>query len=134
MKKIYDFVFAEEITRDTVFYQVQVGRCKRDQQAYRFIKSVLPAGRFLFAIHHENFAEWLFDLEKQLFSNCRFYHPAQLRYLRRKCVQVTWLASFLRKCPPQMLNSAFIDCSLGVPRSGYPLPCLPSTYKNLSKS
>lgn len=110
MKTIYDFVYCDSIlSQDTIFYQLKVGISKRDQRALRFVRRRMVAGTFILCPHCEQFMQWLRAMESRLFSVAVKENLACGHFLRQLMVPVTWLASFLRHNPPQLLNSLRIE-------------------------
>lgn len=105
MKKLFDFAFCEgEIKHETVFYLVAVGKSQQDKRAWHFVQQTALGQNFLLRPHSN---EMMAFLDKVYFS----LYPKTYSYnlMRKKLVPVRWLASFLRKFPPQLLNSKRID-------------------------
>lgn len=105
MKKLFDFAFCEDVIRhDTVFYLVAVGKSQQDKQAWHFVQKIAHGQNFLLRPHSNEMMAFLDKVYKSLFPKTTKYN-----LMRKKLVQVRWLASFLRKFPPQLLNSKRID-------------------------
>lgn len=108
MKKLKDFIFCDSLlTSQTVFYLVAVGNSKRDRQANEYVCKVARSPDFFFREHSrqtmafiEKCAEAIFDCQN---------NPLATKLIRRQIVSVTWLATFLRKNPPCLLNSLKIS-------------------------
>lgn len=109
MKKLKDFIYCDGVLSSrTVFYLVRVGTSLRDQAAHRYVAQLAHSPDFFFCDH---------SLISQAFiENCAIsiFHKsdisAALKLLRRQVVTVSWLAAFLRKFPPALLNSEKISC------------------------
>lgn len=109
MKKLKDFIFCDGVLSSrTVFYLVTVGTSLKDQAAHRYVAQLARSPDFFFCDH---------TLQSQAFiENCAIsiFHKsdisAALKLLRRQVVTVCWLATFLRKFPPALLNSEKISC------------------------
>lgn len=104
MKKLYDFCFCEDaiLTRDVIFYLVKVGTSKRDQDALRYIKKAVGQNAWI-ALHDAQAYSFIEKCALSLFPGRTSFKAVAL--LRRKMVEVTWLATFLRNCPGALLNS-----------------------------
>lgn len=108
MKKLYDFIFCDDaiLTRDIIFYLVRVGMNQRDQAAARFVSSMARDGRIFFKIHSAETQTFIDNCAVSLFPNRSLVQAVALQ--RRRVVEVVWLAKFLRRCPPALLNSISI--------------------------
>lgn len=105
MKTLFDFIFCDgKLTRDVVFYQVRVGTSEKDKNAQAFITSQASGSNFYWHLHS---TESMTFIEKCAASLFNVDIPERL--LRRKIVEVTWLARFLKKFPASLLNSQKID-------------------------
>lgn len=105
MKTLFDFIFCDgKLTRDVVFYQVRVGSSEKDKNAQAFIASQTSSSNYYWHLHS---TESMTFIEKCAASLFNVDIPERL--LRRKIVEVTWLARFLKKFPPSLLNSQKID-------------------------
>lgn len=101
MKRLFDFVFAEgEITPQNVWYLVPVGQSVADQRAASYVRSyVRNDSRFFFQKHDTQVARYIDRVSASV--GCR---------VRRHVVGVRSLATFLRHCPPVLLNSPWVPC------------------------
>lgn len=107
MKQLFDFVYCDGvITPSVVFYLVKVGRSSRDQQAKRFIENSATSVNFLFVRHSKDMAGFVEKIAVSIFGCSN--KLIVTKCLRRKMVNVTWLATFLKNNPPCLLNSAKI--------------------------
>lgn len=105
MKKLFDFAFCEgEIKHETVFYLVAVGKSQQDKRAWHFVQKTAHGQNFLLRPHSNEMMQFLERVYESLFPKATNYN-----LMRKKLVPVRWLASFLRKFPPQLLNSTRID-------------------------
>lgn len=105
MKKLFDFAFCEgEIKHETVFYLVAVGKSQQDKRAWHFVKTTAHGQDFLLRPHSNEMMAFLEKVYESLFPKAKNYN-----LMRKKLVPVRWLASFLRKFPPQLLNSKRIN-------------------------
>lgn len=105
MKKLFDFAFCEdEIKHDTVFYLVAVGISQQDKRAWHFVQKTARGQNFLLKPHSNEMMEFLDKVYVSLYPKTTKYN-----LMRKKLVPVRWLASFLRKFPPQLLNSKRIN-------------------------
>lgn len=109
MKKLKDFIFCDGVLSSrTVFYLVTVGTSLKDQAAHRYVAQLARSPDFFFCDHTL--------LTQAFIENCAIsiFHKsdisAALKLLRRQVVTVSWLATFLRKFPPALLNSEKISC------------------------
>lgn len=109
MKKLYDFVFCQDpvLTRDCIFYLVAVGRSERDQQAMRYVLK-RTQGNAWFALHNNEAQRFIEQCAVSLFPGRSAMKAAGM--VRRKLVDIKWLASFLRSAPGPLLNSLRIRC------------------------
>lgn len=108
MKTVYDLIFCNAtLTRRTVFYQVYVGKSARDMRALAFVCSIAKAPEFFFARHSIDVQNFVDKCAASIFNySCR---DGATRFLRRKVVTITWLAAFLKRSPPCLLNSSKIE-------------------------
>lgn len=108
MKRLYDFIFCDDaiLTRDIIFYLVRVGKSQRDQTAARFITSMARDGRIWFSMHTGETQNFVDNCAVSLFPGRSRVQAVALQ--RRRMVEVAWLAAFLRRCPPALLNSPSI--------------------------
>lgn len=108
MKTIYDLIFCNAtLTKHTVFYHVYVGRSTRDLRALAFVKSVAVAPEFFFARHSLDVQNFVDKCAASIFNYSG--RDGATRFLRRKVVTITWLAAFLKRAPPCLLNSSKIE-------------------------
>lgn len=111
MKTLHDFAFCDgTLTPGVVFYLVTVGVSERDQQAKASIqRRVAGDCRYFFCVHTKETANFITRVEQSLFASAMYGRDHVHSYLRRKVVTITWLAAFLRSCPPMLLNSERIN-------------------------
>lgn len=108
MKTVYDLIFCDAtLSRHTVFYQVYVGRSARDIRALAFVRSIAKAPDFFFARHSLDVQNFIDKCAAAIFGY--YGREGATRFLRRQVVSVTWLAAFLKRAPPCLLNSARIE-------------------------
>lgn len=108
MKTIFDFVYCDGVlSPSTVFYQVRVGKSARDRAAASFVRSLSKCQDYLWIVHDGPAQSFIDQCAASLFPGAEIHHA--LRILRRRVVEVSWLASFLKKYPPCLLNSQRID-------------------------
>ena len=104
MKKLKDFIFCDGVlTAQTVFYLVAVGNSKKDRDAHKFVATLARSPDFLFCTHNTQSVEFIENCAMSIFHMAKV--PEAVRLLRRQYVSIGWLASFLRKNPPSLLNS-----------------------------
>lgn len=109
MKKLFVFAFCEgELTPDVVWYDVKVGISRRDRAAFAYILSKKATAKFFFAQRDNAVQRFIEQCAASLFP--MFDQLRQLACIRRKVVDVTWLAKFIRTAPMPLLNSTRIDC------------------------
>lgn len=109
MKKLFVFAYCEgELTQDVVFYDVKVGISRRDRAAFAYIKSKKATAKFFLAQRDNAVQRFIEQCAASLFP--KFDQLRQLACIRRKQVEVTWLAKFIRTAPLTLLNSSRIDC------------------------
>lgn len=108
MKRLYDFIYCDDaiLTRDIIFYHVRVGVSQRDQAAARFVSSMARDERFFFKLHSIETQNFIDHCAVSLFPNRSLVQAVALQ--RRRVVEVVWLAKFLRRSPPALLNSLSI--------------------------
>lgn len=108
MKTVYDLIFCNAtLSRSTVFYQVYVGKSSRDLRALAFVASVAKAPEFFFARHSLDVQNFVDKCAASIFNYSG--RDGATRFLRRKVVTITWLAAFLKRAPPCLLNSSRIE-------------------------
>lgn len=108
MKHLKDFIFCDGIlSSQTVFYLVAVGTSRKDRYAHAFVQKVARSPNFFFCDHNRQSMAFVEKCAESIFH--RQGDPLATRYLRRMIVPVTWLATFLRKNPPTLLNSLKIS-------------------------
>lgn len=108
MKTVYDLIFCDAaLSRLTVFYHVYVGSAARDQRALAFVKTVAKAPEFFFARHSLDVQNFVDKCAASIFNYSG--RDGATRFLRRKVVTITWLAAFLKRAPPCLLNSTRIE-------------------------
>lgn len=108
MKKLKDFIFCDSVlTSQTVFYLVAVGSSKKDRDAHKFVATLARSPDFLFCAHNAQSVEFIENCAQSIFHVAKV--PEAVRLLRRQYVTICWLASFLRKNPPTLLNSMKIS-------------------------
>lgn len=108
MKTIYDLIFCDAtLSRHTVFYQVYVGKSARDLRALAFVRTIALAPEFFFTKHSLNVQGFIDKCAAEIFGY--YGRDGAARFLRRKVVTITWLAAFLKRAPPCLLNSSKIQ-------------------------
>ena len=114
MKTIFSFCYCEGvITPEVVIYSVTVGVSERDRQARRYLNELARKNINIFWHRHDLETSRFFGRVDASFlgaTNDRSFTHVQV--LRKKQVAVTWLASFLKKCPALLLNSDRIDTTM----------------------
>lgn len=109
MKHLKDFIFCDGvISSRTVFYLVTVGTSEKDQRALRFVAKLARSPNFFFQSHDAQTQAFIENCAKSIFHKSDI--PGALKLLRRQFVSICWLASFLRKFHPALLNSEKISC------------------------
>lgn len=128
MKHYKDFIFCDGVlTTQSVFYLVAVGTSSKDRQALAYVSTLARSPDFFFYDHSQETMAFLTKCAESIFH--RHDDPLAINYLRRMVVSITWLASFLRKNPPTLLNSLRIS----VPENRLKINPSQSVYvKNLS--
>ena len=130
MKKLKDFIFCDGIlSSQTVFYLVKVGSSRRDVAAHRFVAQVARSPNFYFQDHSIQTMAFVEKCAESIYGTLDNIKP--LKCLRRQVVDVTWLASFLRKNPATLLNS--LKISVPENRLNPALPN-PTHVKNLNEN
>lgn len=108
MKHLKDFIFCDGILSSrTVFYLVSVGTSRKDRYALAFVQKLARSPNYFFCDHNSQAMAFVEKCAESIF-NCTG-NPLATRLLRREIIPVTWLASFLRKNPPTLLNSLKIS-------------------------
>lgn len=108
MKKLKDFVFCDAVlTTKVVFYLVKVGISCADRQALRFVQSVASSSDFYFQDHTQKSQAYIEKCAMSIFDGVP--GSMAMHLIRRQVVEIKWLAAFLRKNPPCLLNSAKIN-------------------------
>lgn len=109
MKKLYDFIYCQDefLTREVIFYLVRVGTSKRDQKALRYVRRMTKGASYI-AIHDTASQQFVEKCATTLYSGRGQRIATAL--IRRKMVEITWLANFLRSAPAALLNSLKIPC------------------------
>ena len=104
MKTIHDFIFCDGVlTPQTVFYLVKVGSSSADRHAFSYVAKLARAPDFYFKKHTAETTQFLEKCAASVFSVSDIATSIKLQ--RRVVVDIAWLASFLRKNPPALLNS-----------------------------
>lgn len=108
MKTVFDLIYCETVlTSQVVFYHVLVGCSHRDHSAFEFVKSVAKAPSFFFVKHSLEVQNFVDKCAASIFNYSG--RDGATRFLRRKVVNITWLAAFLKRAPPCLLNSTRIE-------------------------
>lgn len=108
MKTIHDFIYCDGIiTTQTVFYLVKVGTSRADRYALQYVAKAARSPDFFFKVHSTSTMEFIEKCASSIYTTVDVHRAVAL--LRRQVVEVTWLASFLRKNPPELLNSLKIS-------------------------
>lgn len=108
MKKLKDFVYCDGVlTTRTVFYLVAVGSSKRDAAAWRYVTGIARGNSFYLRDHCHSSQAFIKRCATSIYGELSGAKAIVL--LRRVLVPVTWLAAFLRKNPPALLNSTRIS-------------------------
>lgn len=108
MKTVYDLIYCNAtLTRHTVFYQVYVGKAARELRALAFVRTIALAPEFFYTKHSLNVQGFIDKCAAEIFGY--YGRDGAARFLRRKVVTITWLAAFLKRAPPCLLNSTRIE-------------------------
>lgn len=108
MKKLKDFIYCDSLlTTSVVFYLVRVGISASDQHDARYVATVANSSDFYFQDHSPASQAFIEKCAASIFKGVPGWKAVSL--IRRQVVEVRWLASFLRKNPPTLLNSAKIN-------------------------
>lgn len=129
MKKLKDFVFCDGVlTSSTVFYLVKVGISKKDRLANAYVAKLARSPDFFFCDHTRATMAFMEKCAQAIFH--RPCDPLAVSLLRRQVIEISWLASFLRKNPPSLLNSSKFSAAENKVKVS---STLPANVKNLSK-
>ena len=101
MKKVFIFAYCDSVvTTATVWYHVLVGESAKDKAAYQQIMSMsAKSTNYFFAKNSLQVAKFIEAIAKSL-------SVPRVDLLRHQFVNVGKLLSFLRNCPPTLLNSS----------------------------
>ncbi len=115
MKKIFDFIFCDNILDETiVFYEVKVGKSVSEQRAWRFVLKTAASNNFYVREHTVDSQMFIDNCAKMMFPQVPLYRALEM--MRREFIDVKCLAAFLRKYPPALLNSRKIGYSFSTVR------------------
>lgn len=113
MKRLFDFTYCRGVyTPQHVWYRVLVGTSSRDRAALRRLSRLASSNPAVFLAPHCSQVE-AFRLSLAAAVLPGIPRPGAL--MRVAHVHVSWLASFVRRCPLALLNSERISTPVTVP-------------------